>query len=246
MDDDEPLNLSTKSQRSNSNAIIWSPASICEKESASDGSVSIKVELDNLKTDLTPYNSQTLAGGSSSTSSPSCVSNASSIRTNTSQSTIPIHELFEKAHANTFSAEFFQNLQRRNNEQSAGGAGFGDFATNHFGLGNKIDFPSTLSQAAAAAAVAVLAHRPTGTNPTDFLSHLKQAEIDIIAKNQVSMYQGRFFPCNFLVIFSLLLFAAYAKHSIARTMFNTPTKKKKKNTKISCRFILFLPFCSSQ
>lgn len=216
MDDDEPLNLSTKSQRSNSNAIIWSPASICEKESASDGSVSIKVELDNLKTELTSYNSQTLAGGSSSTSSPSCVSTASSIRTNTSQSTIPIHELFEKAHANTFSAEFFQNLQRRNNEQSqcggGGGAGFGDFATNHFGLGNKIDFPSTLSQAAAAAAVAVLAHRPTGTNPTDFLSHLKQAEIDIIAKNQVSMYQGTFFTYNFF--FSLfLLLPAYAKHS---------------------------------
>lgn len=219
MDDDEPLNLSTKSQRSNSNAIIWSPASICEKESsASDGTVSIKVELDNLKTELQPYNSQTLAGGSSSTSSPSCVSTASSIRTNTSQSTIPIHELFEKAHANQFSAEFFQSLQRRNNEQQStcgGGGGFGDFATNHFGLGNKIDFPSTLSQAAAAAAVAVLAHRPTGTNPADFLSHLKQAEIDIIAKNQVSMYQGRY---NFFLILrfffvALLFFPAHSKYS---------------------------------
>lgn len=189
MDDDEPLNLSTKSNRSSSNAIIWSPASLCEKESASDG-VSIKVELDNFKSELMPMNSQTLLGGSSSTSSssPSCISSASSIRTNGSQSTIPIHEFFEKAHASSISAEFFQKLQqRRNNDSSSGG----DFAANHFGLTNKIDFPSTLTQAAAAAAAAAAAVQ-AATNTSEFLTHLKQAEIDLIAKNQVSIYQGEY------------------------------------------------------
>lgn len=212
MDDDEPLNLSTKSNRSNSNAIIWSPASICEKESSGGGGdgLSIKEELDNLKTELMPMNSQSLLGGSSSTSSssPSCISNASSIRTNVSQSTIPIHEFLEKAHANTISAEFFQKLQQRRNTDSQNicGGGAADFTANHFGLTNKIDFPSTLTQAAAAAAAAAAAVQ-AATN-SEFLTHLKQAEIDLIAKNQVSIYQGEYHQLkkNYFSFFSFCSF----------------------------------------
>lgn len=61
MDEDEPLNLSIKSERSHRSnpSIIWSPASLCEKESASD-SISIKEELDICKSDAAFNNSSLL------------------------------------------------------------------------------------------------------------------------------------------------------------------------------------------
>lgn len=62
MDEDEPLNLSIKSERShrsNPSINIWSPASLCEKESAGD-SISIKEELDICKSDVALNNSSLL------------------------------------------------------------------------------------------------------------------------------------------------------------------------------------------
>lgn len=89
MDEDEPLNLSVKSNRSNPNAIIWSPASLCEKESANEN-CSIKVELDPIKTELSLHNSN-LGNSSSASSSTSSTSSAST---------------------------FLQRLQRRTNDTS--------------------------------------------------------------------------------------------------------------------------------
>lgn len=55
----------------------------------------------------------------------------------------------------------------------------------NFGLKQKIEFPSTLTQVAAAAAAAV----QVATNTSEFLSHLqKQAEFDLIAKNHLDLY----------------------------------------------------------
>lgn len=169
MDEDEPLNLSTKSNRSNSNAIIWSPASICEKESAEG--LPIKMELDQIKSEPLHANNPNMANSSSSSSSASSVS---SMRT---PQPLPIQELFEKAHATGLSAEFLQKLQRRTNETNG-------------------TFPSSLTQAAAAAAAAAAAVQ-AATNTTEFLSHLhKQAEFDLIAKNHLDLYTENLLNSN--------------------------------------------------
>lgn len=159
MDEDEPLNLSTKSNRSNSNAIIWSPASICEKESAEG--LPIKVELDHIKSESLNANNQTVANSSSSSSSTSSVS---SMRTHP----MPIQEFLEKAHASGISADFLQKLQRRSNDPND-------------------NFPSHLTQAAAAAAAAAAAVQ-AATNTTELLTHLQKREFDIIAKNHIDVY----------------------------------------------------------
>lgn len=167
IDEDEPLNLSTKSSRSNSNAIIWSPASICEKESAEG--LPIKVELDQIKSEQ--LHNHNAANSSSSSSSASSVS---SMRTS---QPLPIQELFEKAHATGISADFLQKLQRRNSETNG-------------------TFPSSLTQAAAAAAAAAAAVQ-AATNTTEFLSHLhKQAEFDLIAKNHLDLYTENLLNSN--------------------------------------------------
>lgn len=169
MDEDEPLNLSTKSYRSNSNAIIWSPASICEKESAEG--LPIKMELYQIKSEPLHPNNPNMANSSSSSSSASSVS---SMRTPQS---LPIQELFEKAHATGLSADFLQKLQRRTNETNG-------------------TFPSSLTQAAAAAAAAAAAVQ-AATNTTEFLSHLhKQAEFDLIAKNHLDLYTENLLNSN--------------------------------------------------
>ncbi|XP_055313646.1 zinc finger protein sens-like isoform X2 [Sitodiplosis mosellana] len=174
IDEDEPLNLSIKSNRSNSNAIIWSPASICEKESAAEG-LPIKVELDQIKSEH--LHQQIIANSSSSSSSTSSVS---SMRTS---QPLPIQEFFEKAHATGISADFLQKLQRRTNETNGGGGGGGTF-------------PSSLTQAAAAAAAAAAAVQ-AATNTTEFLSHLhKQAEFDLIAKNHLDLYTENLLNSN--------------------------------------------------
>ncbi|XP_031622678.1 zinc finger protein sens isoform X2 [Contarinia nasturtii] len=170
IDEDEPLNLSIKANRSNSNAIIWSPASICEKESAAEGVMpSIKVELDQIKSEH--LHNQTVGNSSSSSSSTSSIS---SLRTPQS---LPIQELFEKAHATGISADFLQKLQRRTNDTNG-------------------TFPSSLTQAAAAAAAAAAAVQ-AATNTTEFLSHLhKQAEFDLIAKNHLDLYTENLLNSN--------------------------------------------------
>lgn len=159
VDEDEPLNLSTKSNRSNSNAIIWSPASICEKESAEG--LPIKVELDHIKSESLNANNQIVANSSSSSSSTSSVS---SMRTHP----MPIQEFLEKAHASGISADFLQKLQRRTNDSND-------------------NFPSHLTQAAAAAAAAAAAVQ-AATNTTELLTHLQKREFDIIAKNHIDVY----------------------------------------------------------
>lgn len=158
IDEDEPLNLSTKSSRSNSNAIIWSPASICEKESAEG--LPIKVELDQIKSE--PLHMHNAANSSSSSSSTSSVS---SMRTS---HPLPIQELFEKAHATGLSADFLQKLQQRSNETNG-------------------TFPSSLTQAAAAAAAAAAVQAATNTTEFLSHLH-KQAEFDLIAKNHLDLY----------------------------------------------------------
>lgn len=70
MEEDEPLNLSVKSSRSNPNAMIWSPASLCEKESSGDN-VSIKLELDQCKTELHNSNLANTSSASSTSSTSS-------------------------------------------------------------------------------------------------------------------------------------------------------------------------------
>lgn len=159
--------MSIKANRSNSNAIIWSPASICEKESAAEGVIpSIKVELDQIKLEH-----QNVGNSSSSSSSTSSIS---SMRT---QQSLPIQELFEKAHATGISADFLQKLQRRTNDTNG-------------------TFPSPLTQAAAAAAAAAAAVQ-AATNTTEFLSHLhKQAEFDLITKNHLDLYTENFLNSN--------------------------------------------------
>lgn len=196
IDEDEPLNLSTKSTRSSSNAIIWSPASICEKESSAGG-VPIKLEIDQMHLEpstaaaaaavvaaaLNPNhihastaNSSTTSSSSSSSSSTS--SSASSVSSLRLPQPLPIQELIEKAHANGLSADLLQKLQRRTNE-----------ATNSA-------FPSSLTQAAAAAAAAAAAVQ-AATNTTEFLSHLhKQAEFDLIAKNHLDLYAENLLNSN--------------------------------------------------
>lgn len=167
IDEDEPLNLSTKSSRSNSNAIIWSPASICEKESAEG--LPIKVELDQIKSEQ--LHNHNIANSSSSSSSASSVA---SMRTS---QPLPIQELFEKAHATGISADFLQKLQRRSSETNG-------------------TFPSSLTHAAAAA-VATAAAVQAATNTTEFLSHLhKQAEFDLIAKNHLDLYTENLLNSN--------------------------------------------------
>lgn len=168
VDEDEPLNLSIKSNRSNSNAIIWSPASICEKESEG---LPIKVELGQIKSESLHSNSHTVANSSSSSSSASSVS---SMRT---PQPLPIQELFEKAHANGISADFLQKLQRRTNDNANG------------------TFPSSLTQAAAAAAAAAAAVQ-AATNTTEFLSHLHKQEFDLIAKNHLDLYTENLLNTN--------------------------------------------------
>lgn len=161
--------MSTKSNRSNSNAIIWSPASICEKESAEG--LPIKMELDHIKSEPMHLNNQNMTNSSSSSSSTSSVS---SMRT---PQPLPIQELFEKAHATGLSADFLQKLQRRTNDTNG-------------------TFQSSLTQAAAAAAAAAVAVR-AATNTTEFLSHLhKQAEFDLIAKNHLDLYTENLLNSN--------------------------------------------------
>lgn len=67
IDEDEPLNLSLRSSRSNPSVNIWSPASLCEKESASD-CISIKEELD-CKTDILLNNCNLMNVSSATTAS---------------------------------------------------------------------------------------------------------------------------------------------------------------------------------
>lgn len=194
MDEDEPLNLSTKSNRTNSNAIIWSPASLCEKESSNTENVSIKTEcLDELgKAQLSPninqmllnVNNQLATQALSSASSSSLSSNSSN--SSTSLSIKPRVALMQHHQEQLLSALEYERC-RLNLQRNSGNGGNGDLAGNHFGLKNKIDFPSTLTQAAAAAAAAAV---QAATNTTEFFSHLhKQAEFDLIAKNHLDLFK---------------------------------------------------------